>query len=210
MSADDIPQLVALETAEFDSKVPVTILTGYLGAGKTTLLNYILTQSHGKRIAVILNDFGEGSAMESSISIRQETGDLFEDWLELRNGCLCCSLKDPGVKAIENLMRRRGDFDYILVETTGLADPGPIASIFWLDESLCSKLCLDGIVTILDAKYCMMQLDERCERQVNDCERFVGSLPAQLLIQDKLNTQADCFGRCTYPEQNGFGCKTRA
>lgn len=95
-----------------------------LGAGKTTLLNHILTHAHGKRIAIILNDFGEGSALESSISIRQRTGDLFEDWLELRNGCLCCSLKDPGVKAIERLMAKRGNFDYILVETTGLADPG--------------------------------------------------------------------------------------
>ncbi|THD21801.1 Cobalamin synthase W domain-containing protein 3 [Fasciola hepatica] len=183
MSIDDIPELVAMETVESETKVPVTILTGYLGAGKTTLLNYILTEAHGKRIAVILNDFGEGSALESTVSIRQQTGDLFEDWLELRNGCLCCSLKDPGVKAIESLMKKRGDFDYILVETTGLADPGPIASVFWLDESLCCKLYLDGIVTVVDAKYCLSQLNERREDRVNDCERQIAL--ADVLILNK-------------------------
>ncbi|XP_010071250.1 PREDICTED: COBW domain-containing protein 1-like, partial [Pterocles gutturalis] len=91
-------------------------------AGKTTLLNYILTEKHNKRIAVILNEFGEGSALEKSLAISQG-GELYEEWLELRNGCLCCSVKDNGVKAIENLMQRRGKFDYILLETTGLADP---------------------------------------------------------------------------------------
>lgn len=83
-----------------------------------------MSAAHGKRIAVILNDFGEGSAVESSVAWSSDGGDLYEDWIELRNGCLCCSLKDPGVKAIENLMKRRGNFDYILIETTGLADPG--------------------------------------------------------------------------------------
>ncbi|KAA0190567.1 Cobalamin biosynthesis protein CobW [Fasciolopsis buskii] len=188
MSADDIPQLVTFEASRSEKKVPVTILTGYLGAGKTTLLNHILTHAHGKRIAIILNDFGEGSALESSISIRQRTGDLFEDWLELRNGCLCCSLKDPGVKAIERLMAKRGNFDYILVETTGLADPGPVASIFWLDENLCSQLYLDGIVTIIDAKHCLSQLSERRGDHVNDCERQVAL--ADVLILNKTDLVA--------------------
>ncbi|KAH3694870.1 hypothetical protein DPMN_082311 [Dreissena polymorpha] len=135
---EDIPDLVAAE-----SKVPVTIITGFLGAGKTTLLNYVLTEQHGKRIAVIMNEFGEGDSIEKSMSVGSD-GERYEEWLELRNGCLCCSVKDNGVQAIENLMTKKGKFDYILLETTGLADPGPIASIFWLDEDLCSDLYLDG------------------------------------------------------------------
>ncbi|KAL5106050.1 COBW domain-containing protein 1 [Taenia crassiceps] len=136
MSAEDIPTLVEADIDDDDeiNKVPVTIVTGFLGAGKTTLINYVLTAAHGKRIAVILNDFGEGSAAESTIALRENSDGLFEEWLELRNGCLCCSLKDPGVKAIEKLMKNRGKFDYILLETTGLADPGPIGALFWLDE----------------------------------------------------------------------------
>ncbi|XP_010177904.1 PREDICTED: COBW domain-containing protein 2-like [Mesitornis unicolor] len=129
MEDEDCPDLVPMDAGGVEEtepspsgKIPVTIITGYLGAGKTTLLKYILTEQHNKRIAVILNEFGEGSALEKSLAISQG-GELYEEWLELRNGCLCCSVKDNGVKAIENLMRRRGKFDYILLETTGLADP---------------------------------------------------------------------------------------
>ncbi|VDK36521.1 unnamed protein product [Taenia asiatica] len=161
MSSEDIPTLVEADDGDDEKmdKVPVTIVTGFLGAGKTTLINYVLTAAHGKRIAVILNDFGEGSAAESMVTLRENSNGLFEEWLELRNGCLCCSLKDPGVKAIEKLMKNRGKFDYILLETTGLADPGPIGALFWLDESLCSQIALDGIVTLLDAKYCLQTLN---------------------------------------------------
>ncbi|NXU65635.1 CBWD1 protein, partial [Horornis vulcanius] len=136
-------------------KIPVTIITGYLGAGKTTLLNYILTEQHNKRIAVILNEFGEGIALEKSLAISQG-GELYEEWLELRNGCLCCSVKDNGVKAIENLMQRRGKFDYILLETTGLADPGTVASMFWVDSELGSDIYLDGGVSALQVKYLLV------------------------------------------------------
>uniref|UniRef100_A0A3Q3K5V3 CobW/HypB/UreG nucleotide-binding domain-containing protein n=1 Tax=Monopterus albus TaxID=43700 RepID=A0A3Q3K5V3_MONAL len=131
---DDCPELVPIDTQPGPpaEQIPVTIITGYLGAGKTTLLNYILTEQHNKRIAVILNEFGEGSALEKSLAVSQ-AGELYEEWLELRNGCLCCSVKDNGLKAIENLMEKKGKFDYILLETTGLADP--------------------GIVTVIDAKY---------------------------------------------------------
>jgi len=167
-SDDEVPDLVEYENHTSESgrhdtdnaineKIPVTIITGYLGAGKTTLLNYVLHEKHNKRVAVILNEFGEGSSLEKSLSIGKD-GDLYEEWLELRNGCLCCSVKDNGVKAIENLMKKRGKFDYILLETTGLADPGPIASIFWIDEALCSDLYLDGIITVIDAKYSLKQL----------------------------------------------------
>uniref|UniRef100_A0A8C6UZ35 COBW domain containing n=1 Tax=Neogobius melanostomus TaxID=47308 RepID=A0A8C6UZ35_9GOBI len=143
---DDCPELVPIDPKPPVSSVgqiPVTIITGYLGAGKTTLLNYILTEQHNKRIAVILNEFGEGSALEKSLAVSQ-AGELYEEWLELRNGCLCCSVKDNGLKAIENLMEKKGKFDYILLETTGLADPGAVASMFWVDAELGSDIYLDG------------------------------------------------------------------
>ncbi|XP_021927593.1 COBW domain-containing protein 1-like isoform X2 [Zootermopsis nevadensis] len=160
-SDDEVPELVP---AIF-RPVPVTIITGYLGAGKTTLLNYILTEQHEKKIAVILNEFGEGSALERSVAVGQG-GNLYEEWLELRNGCLCCSVKDNGVKAIENLMTKRGKFDYILLETTGLADPGPIASIFWLDKDLGSDIFLDGIVTVVDSKHGLKQLGTKSQLEM--------------------------------------------
>ncbi|XP_075583035.1 zinc-regulated GTPase metalloprotein activator 1A-like isoform X3 [Pelecanus crispus] len=170
MEDEDCPDLVPIDAGgaeEAESgpsrKIPVTIITGYLGAGKTTLLNYILTEQHNKRIAVILNEFGEGSALEKSLAISQG-GELYEEWLELRNGCLCCSVKDNGVKAIENLMQRRGKFDYILLETTGLADP--------------------GIVSVVDAKHGLQHLtEEKPEGLVNEASRQVAL--ADLIIINK-------------------------
>nr|KAF6331872.1 hypothetical protein mPipKuh1_008179 [Pipistrellus kuhlii] len=149
---EDCPELVPIEAKQREqeekpgpgAKIPVTIITGYLGAGKTTLLNYILTEQHSKRIAVILNEFGEGSAVEKSLAVSQG-GELYEEWLELRNGCLCCSVKDNGLKAIENLMQKKGKFDYILLETTGLADPGAVASMFWIDDELGVDIYLDDL-----------------------------------------------------------------
>ncbi|XP_035235843.1 COBW domain containing [Anguilla anguilla] len=173
---DDCPELVPIETKQHNistEQIPVTIITGYLGAGKTTLLNYILTEQHNKRIAVILNEFGEGSAVEKSLAVSQ-AGELYEEWLELRNGCLCCSVKDNGLKAIENLMEKKGKFDYILLETTGLADPGSVASMFWVDAELGSDIYLDGIVTVVDAKYGMQQLSEqKPEGLVNEAARQI-------------------------------------
>ncbi|ORX60347.1 cobW-domain-containing protein, partial [Hesseltinella vesiculosa] len=174
---DEIPDLIATSdttlqpepdrepetnvTAQTDKrKIPVTIVTGFLGSGKTTLLNYIMTEKHDKKIAIILNEFGETSDIEKSLSVNQD-GNLFEEWLELRNGCLCCTVKDNGVVAIENLMKKRGKFDYILLETSGLADPGPIASMFWLDDGLGSEIYLDGIVTLVDAKHIQEYIGER-------------------------------------------------
>ncbi|KAJ6669573.1 hypothetical protein lerEdw1_000122 [Lerista edwardsae] len=155
------------------SKIPVTIITGYLGAGKTTLLNYILTEQHNKRIAVILNEFGEGSALEKSLAVSQG-GELYEEWLELRNGCLCCSVKDNGLKAIENLMQKKGKFDYILLETTGLADPGAVASMFWVDAELGSDIYLDGIVSVVDAKYGLQHLtEEKPDGLINEAARQI-------------------------------------
>ena len=160
-SDEECPDLiVAPEAPNLNGvKVPVTIITGHLGSGKTTLLNYVLTEQHDKKIAVILNEFGEGSVDEKSMSVGTD-GELYEEWLELRNGCLCCSVKDNGVKAIESLMEKKGKFDYILLETTGLADPGPVAAIFWMDDELGSEIYLDGIVTVVDAKNTLKQLNE--------------------------------------------------
>ncbi|XP_040051790.2 zinc-regulated GTPase metalloprotein activator 1 [Gasterosteus aculeatus] len=172
---DDCPELVPIDAlpARPAEQIPVTIITGYLGAGKTTLLNYILTEQHNKRIAVILNEFGEGSALEKSLAVSQ-AGELYEEWLELRNGCLCCSVKDNGLKAIENLMEKKGKFDYILLETTGLADPGAVASMFWVDAELGSDIYLDGIVTVVDAKYGLQQLtEEKTDGLVNEAARQI-------------------------------------
>ncbi|MCJ1284527.1 hypothetical protein MMC26_003860 [Xylographa opegraphella] len=150
------------------NRVPITVITGYLGSGKTTLLNYILKEQHGKKIAVILNGaytrrdsiFSVNTAdIEKALTVNHN-GEEVQEWLELANGCICCSVKDSGVNAIESLMERRGAFDYILLETSGLADPGNIAPLFWVDEGLGSSIYLDGIVTLVDAKNILTSLNE--------------------------------------------------
>ncbi|KAF2714240.1 cobW-domain-containing protein [Pleomassaria siparia CBS 279.74] len=160
---DSAPDLIsATDDENTRSKVPITIITGYLGAGKTTLLNYILTEQHGKKIAVILNDFGDTIDIEKQLTVSDAntTSASPIPFVPLANGCICCSVKDVGVAAIENLMEQRGGFDYILLETTGLADPGNIAPLFWLDDGLGSSIFLDGIVTLVDAKNVLKSLDE--------------------------------------------------
>ena len=133
--------------------VPVTIITGFLGSGKTTLLNYILTANHGKRIAVIENEFGEEIGVESLIAKNGANGEAFDEFYELNNGCICCAVKDDLVTTLELLMKKRQLFDFIFIETTGLANPGPLASIFWLDAELGSSLYLDAIVTVVDLRH---------------------------------------------------------
>ncbi|TVY48053.1 COBW domain-containing protein [Lachnellula occidentalis] len=153
-------------------RVPITIITGYLGAGKTTLMNYILNEQHGKKIAVILNGMDLNSRpiahnilsilaadIEKTLTVNTG-GEQVQEWLEVGNGCICCSVKDQGVNAIESLMEKKGAFDYILLETTGLADPGNLAPLFWVDEGLGSSIYLDGIVTLIDAKNVLRNLDE--------------------------------------------------
>lgn len=140
-------------------KIPVTVLTGYLGAGKTTLLNRILTEDHGKRYAVIVNEFGD-------ISIDNElVVDADEEVFEMNNGCICCTVRGDLIRIIESLMRRRDRFDAILVETTGLADPAPVAQTFFVDEEVQSKTRLDAIVTVVDAKHLLDEIDHAHEAQ---------------------------------------------
>ncbi|HVH87708.1 MAG TPA: GTP-binding protein [Terriglobales bacterium] len=144
-------------TATSDARVPVTILTGFLGSGKTTLLNRILQEQHGKRIAVIENEFGE-VGVDQELVIGAE-----EEIFEMNNGCICCTVRGDLIRILGNLMKRRDKFDYILVETTGLADPGPVAQTFFVDDEMQSKLRLDGIVTLVDAKHVWQHIDNSNE-----------------------------------------------
>ncbi len=142
-------------------KVPVSILTGFLGSGKTTLLNRILTEEHGKRIAVIENEYGE-VGIDQALVI-----DADEEIFEMSNGCICCTVRGDLIRVLSNLMKRRDKFDYVLVETTGLADPGPVAQTFFMDDEIRDEYALDGIVTLVDAAHIEQQLgrsDESTEQ----------------------------------------------
>ena len=140
-----------------NDRIPVTVITGYLGAGKTTLLNRILTEPHGRRYAVIVNEFGE-IGIDNDLVVGAD-----EEIFEMNNGCICCTVRGDLIRIIEGLMRRRGKFDAIVVETTGLADPAPVAQTFFVDADVKDAARLDAVVTLTDAKFLLERLKDAPE-----------------------------------------------
>jgi G3E family GTPase len=138
-------------------KIPVTVLTGYLGAGKTTLLNRILSEPHGKKYAVIVNEFGE-IGIDNDLVVGAD-----EEIFEMNNGCICCTVRGDLIRILDGLIRRKGNFDAIIVETTGLADPAPVAQTFFMDENVGRRTKLDAVVTVADAKWLNERLKDAPE-----------------------------------------------
>ncbi|KQU64913.1 cobalamin biosynthesis protein CobW [Aminobacter sp. DSM 101952] len=144
---------------EAQTQIPVTVLTGYLGSGKTTLLNRILSENHGKRYAVIVNEFGE-IGIDNDLIVESD-----EEIYEMNNGCVCCTVRGDLIRVVEGLMRRPGRFDAIVVETTGLADPVPVAQTFFMDEDVRAKTKLDAVVALVDAKHLPLRLKDSREAE---------------------------------------------
>ncbi|MBN9021374.1 MAG: GTP-binding protein [Rhizobiales bacterium] len=142
-----------------ETQIPVTVLTGYLGAGKTTLLNRILSENHGKKYAVVVNEFGE-IGIDNDLIVESD-----EEVYEMNNGCVCCTVRGDLIRVVEGLMKRPGGFDGILVETTGLADPAPVAQTFFMDDDVRAKAKLDAVVTVADAKHLIQRLADAPEAQ---------------------------------------------
>jgi G3E family GTPase len=147
----------ALQTQQ--KPIPVTVLTGYLGAGKTTLLNRILSENHGKKYAVIVNEFGE-IGIDNDLIVESD-----EEIYEMNNGCVCCTVRGDLIRVVEGLMRRPGRFDGIIVETTGLADPVPVAQTFFMDDDVRAKTELDAVVALVDAKHLPLRLKDSREAE---------------------------------------------
>ncbi|WP_299292168.1 GTP-binding protein [Nitrosopumilus sp.] len=163
-----------------DYRVPVTVVTGFLGSGKTTLLNYILTKEHGKRIAVIENEFGE-IGIDNELVVGAD-----EEIFEMSNGCICCTVRGDLIRVLGNLMKRKDKFDYILIETTGMADPSPVAQTFFVDDDTKDSFDLDAIVTVVDAKHVWQHIDDSSE-----CQEQIAFADIILLNKTDLVTPAE-------------------
>ncbi len=161
-------------------KIPVTVLTGYLGAGKTTLLNRILSEPHGQKYAVIVNEFGE-IGIDNDLVVGAD-----EEVFEMNNGCICCTVRGDLIRIIDGLMRRKGKFDAIIVETTGLADPAPVAQTFFVDDNVGRKAKLDAVVTVADA----MWLKDRL-RDAPEAKNQIAFADVILLNKTDLVSDAD-------------------
>ena len=142
-----------------NEQIPVTVLTGYLGAGKTTLLNRVLSENHGKKFAVIVNEFGE-IGIDSDLIVGAD-----EEVFEMNNGCICCTVRGDLIRIIGGLLKRKGKFDAILVETTGLADPAPVAQTFFADDDVKKHTKLDSVLTVVDAKHVLQRLEDTTEAE---------------------------------------------
>ena len=140
-----------------EERIPVTVLTGYLGAGKTTLLNRILSEDHGRRYAVIVNEFGE-IGIDADLVLNSN-----EELFEMNNGCICCTVRGDLVRTLHGLLARQADFDAIIIETTGLADPGPVAQTFFMDRTLQASAFLDSVTTLVDARHIAPRLADSRE-----------------------------------------------
>jgi len=162
------------------ASIPVTVITGFLGAGKTTLLNRILTENHGKRIAVIENEFGE-IGIDHQLVIQSD-----EEIFELNNGCICCRVRGDLIRILAKLRQRKDKFDSVLIETTGMADPGPVAQTFFTDEEVKESFVLDGIVTVVDAKHVGLHFDD-----MREVREQIGFADVILLNKTDLVTPAE-------------------
>lgn len=175
--------------------IPTTILTGFLGAGKTTLLNRILQEPHGFKIAVIENEFGQEN-IDNEILVH----DSNEQIVEMNNGCICCTVRGDLIAALTNLAARRGngelDFDHVVIETTGLANPGPVAQTFFIDDEVGMHYLVDAVITVVDAKHAMHQLDkyEEAQRQVGFADKLLLS-KAELIDAAELATLSERLRR---------------
>ncbi|WRT67874.1 uncharacterized protein IL334_004848 [Kwoniella shivajii] len=203
MEDEEPPQLLDVTSSEDEAgpsspkdydrpKVPITLLTGYLGAGKSTLLNYILKEEHGYKIAVCMNDFGDTTDIEAkSLTLSDPNSQTTStEFLSLPNGCLCCSVKDMGIAAIEEMViNAPGGIDWVIVELTGVADPGPIVRSFWANEEM-GDLILDGVVCVVDSRNVLKQLAEKREGdEVNECQKQVACADVMLLNKLDLVSQ---------------------
>ncbi len=162
-------------------RIPVTVLTGYLGAGKTTLLNRILSEDHGRRYAVIVNEFGE-IGIDNDLILNTD-----EELFEMNNGCICCTVRGDLIRTLHGLLSKRSNFDAIVVETTGLADPGPVAQTFFVDGFLNDKTMLDSITTVVDAKHIQLRLADSREaaEQIAFADQIVLN-KTELVSEDEL------------------------
>lgn len=207
---EEVPALVdasALHpssSSEYVKPVPVTILTGFLGSGKSTLLNYILRENHGKRIAVIENELSEGLGIESMLVKSGVDGANLAGFFELSNGCICCQVKDDLIATLEQLVLHKDKFDYVMIETTGVANPGPVIGSFWMDEELGAKLQLDGVITMVDSvnlHTCLTTPESSEETRlqiayadkiiVNKCDVFKGDMSQVLHEVKAINAAAE-------------------